>query len=102
MVDAITDLRNTLAQNVMVVDFVKVNGDKRSMTCTLREDIKPKPTSTDTVSQKKVREISESVVSVWDVNANGWRSFRFDNVVETTIVKEYEIEWYNSNKKVDN
>ena len=29
---------------------------------------------------KKVREINENVVSVWDVNAKGWRSFRVANV----------------------
>ena len=90
------ELKTLLEQNVLVVDFTKLNGDKRVMTCTLREDIKPKPTKTDTMSQKKVREVSDAVVSVWDVNAKGWRSFRYDRVNAVDIVDEYEQEWYNN------
>ena len=89
------DLKLQLEQHVVVVDFTKLNGDKRVMTCTLREDIKPPATKTDTMSQKKVREISDAVVSVWDVNAKGWRSFRYDRINAVDIVEEYEQEWYN-------
>ena len=88
------DLKMQLEQNVLVVDFTKLNGDKRVMTCTLREDIKPPATKTDTMSQKKVREISDAVVSVWDVNAKGWRSFRYDRINTIEIVEEYKQEWY--------
>ena len=90
------DLKNLLEQNALVVDFTKLNGDKRVMTCTLREDMKPHATKDDTMSQKKVREISDAVVSVWDVNAKGWRSFRYDRINAVNIVKEYEQSWYNS------
>lgn len=90
------DLKNLLEQNAVVVDFTKLNGDKRVMTCTLREDIKPRATKDDTMSQKAVREVSDAVVSVWDVNARGWRSFRYDRINSVEIVKEYEQEWYNA------
>lgn len=90
------DLKAQLEQNVLVVDFTKLNGDKRVMTCTLREDIKPAATKTDTMSQKKVREISDAVVSVWDVNAKGWRSFRYDRINSVNIIDEYDQSWYNS------
>jgi hypothetical protein len=89
------DLKKLLEQNVVVVDFNKLNGDKRVMTCTLREDIKPRATKADPLSQKKVREVSDAVVSVWDVNAKGWRSFRYERVNAVDIVDEYEQEWYN-------
>ena len=89
------DLKNLLDQSVVVVDFTKLNGDKRVMTCTLREDMKPPATKTDTMSQKKVREISDAVVSVWDVNARGWRSFRYDRINSVNIIDEYEQSWYN-------
>ena len=90
------DLKKQLEQNVLVVDFLKLNGDKRVMTCTLREDIKPAATKTDAMSQKKVREVSDAVVSVWDVNAKGWRSFRYDRVNAVDVVEEYEQSWYNT------
>ena len=89
------DLKLQLEQNVMVVDFTKLSGDKRVMTCTLREDMKPAATKTDTMSQKKVREMSDAVVNVWDVNAKGWRSFRYDRINSVDIVEEYLTEWYN-------
>ena len=88
------DLKNLLEQNVLTVDFTKLNGDKRVMTCTLREDMKPPATKTDAMSQKKVREVSNEVVSVWDVNAKGWRSFRYERVNAVDIVDEYEQNWY--------
>ena len=89
------DLQNILSQNVLVVDFTKLNGDKRVMTCTLREDMKPPATKDDTMSQKKVREINrEELVSVWDVNAKGWRSFRYNRINSVDIVEEYEQNWY--------
>ena len=89
------DLKMLLEQNVLVVDFNKISGDKRVMTCTLREDMKPAATKTDTMSQKKVREMSDAVVNVWDVNAKGWRSFRYDRINSVDIVEEYKQEWYN-------
>jgi len=91
-----TDLKNLLEQNVLVVDFNKLNGDKRVMTCTLREDIKPRATKDDAMSQKKVREVSDAVVSVWDVNAKGWRSFRYERINSVDLVDEYKQEWYNN------
>lgn len=93
------DLEKLLEQNVLVVDFTKLNGDKRVMTCTLREDIKPRATKDDPLSQKAVRKTSDAVVSVWDVNAKGWRSFRYERVNAVDVVEEYEQSWYNS---VDN
>ncbi len=82
-----TDLKLQLEQNVLEVDFTKLNGDKRIMTCTLREDIKPMATKSDPLSQKKIREISDAVINVWDVNAKGWRSFRYDRINNVNIVQ---------------
>ena len=96
-----SDLKNLLEQNVLVVDFTKLNGDKRVMTCTLREDMKPRATKDDAMSQKAVREVSDAVVSVWDVNAKGWRSFRYDRINAVNIVEEYEQSWYNAETSRD-
>ena len=50
-----------LTQGDVVVEFTKVNGDYRRMTCTLNENIVPTPTKTDPLTQKKVRAINEEV-----------------------------------------
>ena len=75
--------------NVVEVTFTKLNGDKRVMTCTLIESYLPVATKDDAMSQKKVRELNTEAMSVWDVNANGWRSFRLDRVTKL-IVPETE------------
>ncbi len=80
---------NTVAKLVkgeVVVTFNKINGDKRVMTCTLQEGIVPEATKKDPASQKKVQKINEEVQVVWDVNAKGWRSFRWANVTEVASV----------------
>lgn len=91
------DLKNLLTQNVLTVDFTKLNGDKRVMTCTLREDIKPAVAKSD--SQKAVRETSDAVVSVWDVNAQGWRSFRYERINSVDIVDEYDNSWFSNSSE---
>ena len=80
---------NTIAKLVkgeVVVTFNKINGDKRVMTCTLQEGIVPEATKKDPASQKKVQKINEEVQVVWDINAKGWRSFRWANVTEVASV----------------
>lgn len=76
-----TEILKQLHDGVAVVTFTKVNGEKRVMTCTLNEAVLPKATKQDPLSQKKVRAVNPEVCSVWDVNAQGWRSFRWENVV---------------------
>ena len=70
-----------LQERDVVVTFTKINGEKRVMTCTLQESILPPAKKDDPITQKKVRAVNPEVCSVWDVNANGWRSFRWENVV---------------------
>ena len=73
------DLRNQLQKEILEVTFTKVNGDKRIMNCTLIEGVAP-----SNITEKKKdapeRKINEEVLSVWDVDAKGWRSFRVKNV----------------------
>ena len=71
-------LIDMLRSNVVTVTFTKVNGDERVMTCTLLSEHIPNVPTTN--GQVVVKETSSNTVSVWDVNANGWRSFRVENV----------------------
>ena len=63
------------------VIFKKSSGEERDMICTLQKDSIPAATQSDPLSQTKVRSISEEVIPVWDVKAQGWRSFRVDSVI---------------------
>lgn len=75
------EMINELTQRTCRVIFKKTNGEERDMLCTLQEGVVPVASKEDPLSQKKVRSINEEVIPVWDVNAQGWRSFRVDSVI---------------------
>lgn len=74
-------LSERLKTETVTVRFKKVSGEERTMVCTLQESVIPPATTEDPLSQKKVRAVSPEVCSVWDIEANGWRSFRWENVI---------------------
>ena len=75
--------RDTLIKNLqkqaMRITFTKVNGDKRIMNCTLIEGVAPS-NITEKKKDASERKVNEEVLSVWDIDAKGWRSFRVKNV----------------------
>ena len=76
------ELEGKLRTSIMEVSFNKINGDKRVMTCTLNVSNLPPATKKDPMTQEKIRKINEEVMSVWDTNAKGFRSFRMANITE--------------------
>jgi|TARA_B100002019_G_scaffold293501_1_gene321589 diphthamide biosynthesis methyltransferase len=69
------ELNENLQKGTYVVTFLKLDGDERVMTCTKSFDIIPKENQPKTDKQPK-----EGTITVWDVNAKGWRSFRYDRI----------------------
>jgi|TARA_B110000459_G_scaffold200300_1_gene248544 hypothetical protein len=67
-----------LRAGVCNVKFTKVNGDTRDMTCTLLENRIPMEVRPKTDDQGV--QATLSVVKVYDIKAEGWRSFKVDNV----------------------
>jgi hypothetical protein len=78
------NLVDMLRNNIVTVTFTKVNGDERVMRCTLRSEMIPNaPTQNGelVVEQKQ----SSNNVSVWDVDSQGWRSFRVASVRSISV-----------------
>ena len=71
------ELLEKLRKETLVVTFNKLNGDERIMTCTKSFDIIPEEHKPKTDKEPK-----EGNVTVWDTNAKGWRSFRYDRVTK--------------------
>lgn len=74
------------------VTFTKVNGERRVMPCTLREDvIPPRPvhvTNTDNpIDFPKIKKENPNVMSVWCTDKESWRSFRLDSVETITVIE---------------
>jgi len=68
-------LTSALIREEVTVDFEKVNGEFRSMTCTLQES--RLPPAINKTTQKKA---NLEVCVVWDCNQQAWRSFRWDRI----------------------
>jgi hypothetical protein len=79
-------LLKDLQQEVIKVTFTKVNGEKRVMRCTLLEKYLPVNTDKQHIIAEHKKPENLSTVVVWDMDQNGWRSFRIDSVeyVEAT------------------
>ena len=73
------ELQRQLHKEILEVTFTKVNGDKRIMNCTLIEGVAPAST-TVIKEDAPERKINQDIMSVWDIDAKGWRSFRIKNI----------------------
>jgi hypothetical protein len=84
-------LIDDLKQSVVEVTFVKVNGDRRVMRCTLDPKILPPITNQqlDHIDEQHKREENKEVIAVWDLGVNGWRSFRVDSIQYAQEVDAY-------------
>lgn len=83
------DIVKDLQENKCIVDFTKVNGEKRVMYCTLREE--------DIPEDKKPKSSSfshDTTVRAFDIIKQEWRSFRVDNLVSiNTNPQEVNIKY---------
>ena len=63
------------------VVFTKSDGTERKMRCTLSEKLIPAAPVVEGVA-KPARKVSTEAQAVYDLDANGWRSFRWDSIKE--------------------
>ena len=69
------EVNNLLRENVVEVDFTKLDGDKRVMKCTKSFKLIPVENQPKGNSEPK-----KGIITVWDLNAQGWRSFRYERI----------------------
>jgi hypothetical protein len=78
-------LKSVLLDGVAVVNFVKVDGTERAMKCTLKEDLIPQNVHETKRLNPIIKRTIPDVLPVYDVEANGWRSFRWDSIKSVEI-----------------
>jgi hypothetical protein len=76
------EIRNLLYHGVYEITFTKVNGELRTMPCTLDSSLLPPQPLKEF---HETRLYKPETLSVWCVDKSEWRSFRVANV--TRIVK---------------
>lgn len=74
----IAELRNLLSTDIVSVSFTKKDGSAREMLCTTMQEYLPK--SDNPCSEITLTPRETGIVTVWDLEAGGWRSFRFDSI----------------------
>jgi hypothetical protein len=77
------EIRNLLYEHVCEVTFTKVNGETRTMPCTLKPEVMPQVAVTET---HQTRVYKPETLSVWCVDKKEWRSFRVANVTEVRVI----------------
>jgi hypothetical protein len=75
-------LKSVLNDGVVTITFIKNDGTERVMKCTLDRKVVPQVVKEET---KKAKAISDDVLPVYDIEAQGWRSFRWDSVKTVDI-----------------
>ena len=83
-------LLRDLRQSILDVTFTKVNGEERKMRCTLVPSLLPETYRTsleEQTAEKQFHQINQDVIACWDLESNGWRSFRVDSVIYTQAIQ---------------
>ena len=75
-------LKSILNDGVANIHFLKSDGTERVMKCTLDRKVVPQVISEE---PKKVRAVSDDVLPVYDIEAQGWRSFRWNSIIKVDI-----------------
>ena len=69
-------LRTLLHEGVVGITFIKKDGSERLMQCTLAESKIP----SEFASKGSEKAKSDEVLPVFDIENDGWRSFRWDSI----------------------
>jgi len=73
-------LKQQLQSGIARINFTKVNGDQRSMLCTLLPGYIPAEEVVEPSNPTPGRTRSSNALSVWDIENDGWRAFRLDSI----------------------
>jgi len=75
-------MREILRSGSHQVVFTKVDGTERKMTCTLDESFIPSDFLPKSEGEKRRKTAAQpaNLIQVFDIENQGWRSFRFENV----------------------
>lgn len=77
-----TEIVDALKKGIVVIVFVKGDGTERTMRCTLSENhLPPRPEVPEGSVPPPKKKRPESMVAVWDVEKDDWRSFTIPSVI---------------------
>lgn len=78
------ELQNKLRQATHKVTFIKKDGTRRVMVCTLRNDI------VKSYGSGTFRKEPENLLTVWDCDTQGWRRINLDTLERCERLADFE------------
>lgn len=79
-------IQRYLAKELCVVRFRKADGTKREMVCTRHPSFLPLREERENEVSRVASPKQQRQVLVWDIEAEGWRSFTIDSFLRLSIV----------------
>lgn len=76
MTELKTAVKSALLTGPTTIVFKKIDGTERTMECTLNEALLPKRELTESN-----RKVNDGIQTVFDLELNQWRSFKWDNFI---------------------
>ena len=67
--------------------FQKVDGSVRDMYCTLQPTVLPETVNTELKNNAK-----PGILTIWDIEKEGWRSMRYENVIRFKFLGDQTID----------
>ena len=82
MEQQIEELKTELQEGIVEIKFTKVTGEERTMLATLNMDLIPMDLQS---TAENARKSNPNIQCVYDVEADGWRSFRWNSLIEWNV-----------------
>jgi len=77
------DVLSLLSDGIVEVHFTKVDGTTRVMMATLDSDIVVNGNADEAKSEMRMNSTAQPV---WDVEANGWRAFKWNSITSVNKI----------------
>jgi hypothetical protein len=82
------NLKESLKQNILIIDFKKKDDSVRKMICTLKADYLPEVKISEEDKEKKEKAENPNALPVWDLEKKAWRAFRIDSIINWVVDNE--------------
>lgn len=79
-------LEGILKANVCEVKFTRVTGGISTMRCTLKSEYLQPISDKEKLERDVRKRFATDVISVWNLDKKGWRSFKIENLLNLEII----------------
>jgi hypothetical protein len=86
-------LKSHLAVGKVTVTFTKKDGEERVMECTTSPSLVPPSPVVEGAEPKREKKKNNDICSVYALDVNAWRSFRWDSIKVVSFTFGEELEY---------